>query len=238
VLCWWFKHNVSEYPEIINAIPLACRHALNPQTTLLSCILPAAVNTNTVRPVAEAAGSAATAGLDTTIFAEAVAAAYFTGGVPNEAMTEAFRKAAQTGGCKGVIQVLERELAGDWPASHAVDPWFIRHSLTAVCDLYCASCRHAVMTAIQQKSAVLKHKQPDVWVCPFLPAPTLPNTHTTCTEARAVAIAKGLNSESGVAHSVIDDIQANHCSPPAPPPVTAAAAAPANNLPQCIGFWR
>jgi hypothetical protein len=82
----------------------------------------AAVDAKTVRPVAEAAGSAAAAGLNTTIFAEAVAAAYFTGGVPNEAMTEAFRKAAQTGGCKGVIQVLERELAGDRAATgHAVN---------------------------------------------------------------------------------------------------------------------
>jgi hypothetical protein len=55
------------------------------------------------------------------------------------------------------------------------------------------------------------------------------------TEARAVATAQGLNKASGVAYAVIEDIQANHCSPAAPPPVTAAAAAPANNLPQCIG---
>jgi hypothetical protein len=73
-----------------------------------------AVNTKTVRPVAEGAGSAAAAGLNTTVltsvFAETVAAAYFTGGVPNQAMNEALIKAAQTAGCRGVLQALAREL--------------------------------------------------------------------------------------------------------------------------------
>jgi hypothetical protein len=102
----------------------------------------AAVNSNTVRPVAEAAGSAAAAGLNTTIFAEAVAAAYFTGGVPNEAMNEAFKKAAQTGGCKDVIALLERELASGCAAKAemrlACDSPSTRSMTSACFDLFCA----------------------------------------------------------------------------------------------------
>jgi hypothetical protein len=56
--------------------------------------------------VAEAAGSAAAAGLNTTLFAEAIAAAFQVGSVPAQAMTEAFTQAAQTGGCRRVYNTL------------------------------------------------------------------------------------------------------------------------------------
>jgi hypothetical protein len=74
-------------------------------------LLPAAVSANTVRPVAEAVGSAAAAGLNTSAFAESVAAAYATGGVPAQAMTAAFTKAATTGGCNGTTRALSGEHA-------------------------------------------------------------------------------------------------------------------------------
>lgn len=59
-----------------------------------------------MRPVAEACGSAAAANLNTSVFAEAVAAAYATGGLPAQAMSAAFTKAATTGGCNGTTRAL------------------------------------------------------------------------------------------------------------------------------------
>lgn len=59
-----------------------------------------------MRPVAEACGSAAAANLNTSAFAESVAAAYATGGVPAQAMSAALSKAATTGGCTGATRAL------------------------------------------------------------------------------------------------------------------------------------
>jgi hypothetical protein len=59
--------------------------------------------------VAEAVGSATAAGLNTSVFAEAIAAAFATGGVPAQAMSAALTKAATTGGCNGSTRALSGE---------------------------------------------------------------------------------------------------------------------------------
>jgi hypothetical protein len=56
--------------------------------------------------VAEAVGSAAAAGLNTSVFAESIAAAFAKGGVSAQAMSAALTKAATTGGCNGTTRAL------------------------------------------------------------------------------------------------------------------------------------
>jgi hypothetical protein len=69
-------------------------------------VLPAASDPKTVAPVAEAVGSAAAAGLNTSVFAESIAAAFAKGGVSVQAMSAALTKAATTGGCNGTTRAL------------------------------------------------------------------------------------------------------------------------------------
>lgn len=131
-------------------------------TAISTALAQAAVSNTTVAPVAEAAGAACAAGLNTSVMAECIAAAYATGGAPAEAMSAALTKAAQTGGCAGVAQALAGEQQNVLVKPHQAWAGYMAgtYSCTA-CSLRCtdACCCTCCTYYVKALSAFRPYKQ-------------------------------------------------------------------------------